>query len=79
MLLAPNGREMWGTSNADGRIYVFDTEERVQTHAIDMPNFGDVHGLAFVWYDDDLVPHVVRDQGGFHSGVDPVLGNVLEY
>ena len=79
VLLAPNGREMWGTSNADGRIYVFDAEERVQTHAIDMPNFGDVHGLAFVWYDDDLVPHVVRDQGGFHSGIDPVLGNVLEY
>jgi mono/diheme cytochrome c family protein len=79
VLLAPNGREMWGTSNADGRIYVFDTEERVQTHAIDMPNFGDAHGLVFVWYDDDLVPHVVRDQGGFHSGVNPALGNTLDY
>lgn len=79
VLLAPNGREMWGTSNADGRIYVFDTEERVQTHAIDMPGFGDAHGLVFLWYDDDLVPHVVRDQGGFHSGVDPALGNVLAY
>ena len=79
VLLAPNGREMWGTSNADGRVYVFDAQERVQTHAIDMPNFGDAHGLVFVWYDDDLVPHVVRDQGGFHSGIDPVLGIVLEY
>ena len=79
VLLAPNGREMWGTSNADGRVYVFDAQERVQTHAIDMPNFGDAHGLVFVWYDDGLVPHVVRDQGGFHSGIDPVLGNVLEY
>ncbi len=79
VLLAPNGREMWGTSNADGRIYVFDTEERVQTHAIDMPNFGDAHGLVFVWYDDDLVPHVVRDQGGFHGGINPALGSVLEF
>jgi DNA-binding beta-propeller fold protein YncE len=79
VLLAPNGREMWGTSNADGRIYVFDTQERVQTHAIDMPNFGDAHGLVFVWYDQDLVPHVVRDQGGFHSGINPARGNVLNY
>ena len=79
VLLAPNGREMWGTSNSDGRIYVFDTAERVQTHAIDMPNFGDAHGLVFVWYDEDLNPHVVRDQGGFHGGINPALGNILEY
>ena len=79
VLLAPNGREMWGTSNADGRIYVFDTQARIQTHAIDMPNFGDAHGLVFVWYDDDLVPHVVRDQGGFHSGINPARGNPLDY
>ncbi len=79
VLLAPNGREMWGTSNADGRIYVFDTEERVQTHAIDMPNFGDAHGLVFVWYDEEGNPHVVRDQGGFHSGIHPARGNALEY
>ncbi len=79
VLLAPNGREMWGTSNADGRVYVFDAEERVQTHAIDMPNFGDAHGLVFVWYDEDLNPHVVRDQGGFHGGIHPARGNALEY
>ena len=79
VLLAPNGREMWGTSNADGRIYVFDAEERVQTHAIDMPNLGDAHGLVFVWYDEDLNPHVVRDQGGFHGGIHPARGNALEY
>ena len=79
VLLAPNGREMWGTSNADGRIYVFDTEQRVQTHAIDMPNFGDAHGLVFVWYDEEGNPHVVRDQGGFHGGIHPARGNALEY
>ena len=79
VLLAPNGREMWATSNADGRIYVFDAERRVQTQAIDMPNLGDAHGLVFVWYDDDLVPHVVRDQGGFHAGINPAEGNPLNY
>ncbi len=79
VLLAPNGREMWGTSNADGKIYVFDTERRVQTDVIDMPNYGDAHGLVFVWYDEDLQPHVVRDQGGFHAGINPARGNALEY
>jgi hypothetical protein len=44
-----------------------------------MPNGGDAHGLVFVWYDEDLQPHVVRDQGGFHAGINPALGNALEY
>jgi hypothetical protein len=79
VLLSPNGREMWATSNADGRVYVFDVATREQTHAIDMPGFGDAHGLVFVWYDDQGQPHVVRDQGGFHSGIDPVGGRPLEY
>ena len=79
VLLAPNGREMWGTSNADAKIYIFDTEQRIQTHTIDMPNFGDAHGLVFVWYDENLQPHVVRDQGGFHAGINPARGNTLEY
>ena len=79
VVLSPNGREMWGTSNSDGKIYVFDVETREQTHVIDMPGFGDAHGLVFVWYDDAGEPHVVRDQGGFHSGINPALGNVLSY
>ena len=70
---------MWGTSNADGQIYVFDAQAREQTHVIDMPNFGDAHGLVWVWYDEDGDPHVVRDQGGFHSGIHPARGNVLDY
>lgn len=79
VLLAPNGREMWGTSNADGQIYVFDAQARVQTHVIDMPNFGDAHGLVWVSYGADGEPQVVRDQGGFHSGVHPARGNTLNY
>ncbi len=79
VLLAPNGREMWATSNAEGRIYVFDTASRTQTKVIDMPYFGDPHGLVWVHYDDDGIPRVVRDQGGFHGGINPAAGNSLNY
>jgi len=79
VLLSPNGREMWGTSNADGAIYVFDAATHEQTHVIEMPGLGEPHGLVFVWYDDEAQPHVVRDQGGFHSGINPALGRPLDY
>ena len=79
LLLAPNGREFWGTSNGEGRIYVFDAASRESTHVIDMPQYGDPHGLVWVHYDEDGVSKVVRDQGGFHNGVDPRLGQALNY
>jgi DNA-binding beta-propeller fold protein YncE/mono/diheme cytochrome c family protein len=79
VLLAPNGREMWATSNAEGRIYVFDTATREQSHVIDMPYHGDPHGLVWVHYDDDGDARVVRDQGGFHNGINPAAGDVLSY
>jgi DNA-binding beta-propeller fold protein YncE len=79
VLLSPNGREMWATSNADGAIYVFDTATHEQTHVIDMPGLGEPHGLVFVQYDEDGQPRVVRDQGGFHSGINPALGRPLDY
>lgn len=77
VLLAPNGREFWCTSNAEGRIYVFDAETHEQTHIIDMPNFGDPHGVVFVHYDENGESKVVRDQGGFHNGIDPRAGRPL--
>ena len=79
VLLAPNGTEMWATSNAEGRIYVFDTGTREQIKVIDMPHHGDPHGLVWVHYDDDGQARVVRDQGGFHNGIDPAAGNALSY
>lgn len=79
VLLAPNGREFWATSNGEGRIYVFDAGKREQTHVIDMPGFGDPHGLVWVHYDQAGVAKVVRDQGGFHNGIDPRRGQVLDY
>lgn len=79
ILLAPNGQEMWVTSNGEGRIYVFDVETREQTHMIEMPGFGDPHGLVWVHYDEDGKARVVRDQGGFHNGVHPAKGKPLAY
>ncbi|MDT8399126.1 MAG: hypothetical protein RQ899_10975 [Pseudomonadales bacterium] len=79
LLLAPNGKEFWATSNGEGRIYVFDEATHEQSHVIDMPGFGDPHGLVWVHYDDRGQSRVVRDQGGFHNGIDPRLGNALDY
>ena len=74
VLLAPNGREMWASSNGEGRIFVFDAATRKQIKVIDMPQFGDAHGLVWVHYDEDGKARVIRDQGGFHNGVDPARG-----
>ena len=77
VLLAPNGKEMWVTSNGEGRIYVFDAATREQLKVIDMPGRGDPHGLVWVKYDDDGDARVVRDQGGFHNGINPAEGRPL--
>ena len=76
VLLSPDGKEMWSTSNGEGRIYVFDAETKEQKNVIDMPG-GDPHGLVWVQYDDNGNGRVVRDQGGFHNGVNPATGNPL--
>ena len=77
VLLAPNGKEMWVTSNGEGRIYIFDAKTREKLKVIDMPGFGDPHGLVWVKYDEDGSARVVRDQGGFHNGVHPAKGKPL--
>lgn len=79
VLLAPNGKEMWPTSNGEGRIYVFDAITHEQLTVIDMPQRGDPHGLVWVHYDEDGQARVVRDQGGFHNGVNPADGVALDY
>lgn len=77
VLLAPNGKEMWSTSNGEGRINVFDVHSREKIAVIDMPEFGDPHGLVWVKYDAKGKARVVRDQGGFHNGVNPHAGRPL--
>lgn len=79
VLLAPNGKEMWTTSNGEGRLYVYDADTHELTHKIDMPQNGDAHGLIWVHYDEDGEARLVRDQGGFHNGVHPALGRPLDY
>ena len=77
VLLSPNGKEMWVTSNGEGRIYVFDAKTRERLEVIDMPYFGNPHGLVWVKYDEDGIGRVVRDQGNFHNGINPAKGMPL--
>jgi len=77
VLLSPDGKEMWATSNGEGSIYVFDAETREQLEVIHMPHRGEPHGLVWVAYDENGQGKVVRDQGGFHNGVNPATGNAL--
>ena len=44
---------------------------------IRIPGGGDLHGLVWVHYDENGEPAVVRDQGGFHNGIDPGNGRAL--
>lgn len=77
VLLSPNGKEMWATSNGEGAIYVFDAETHEQIKVIHMPGYGAPHGLVWVMYDENGEARVVRDQGGFHGGINPVNGKPL--
>ena len=77
--MSPNGKEMWATANGDAQVFVYDAATRQQTHVIDMPNWGEPHGLVWVHYDMSGNARVVRDQGGFRGGIDPVAGVVLDY
>ncbi|MFL2547236.1 MAG: hypothetical protein ACJ0SL_07730 [Candidatus Rariloculaceae bacterium] len=79
VLLSPNGKEMWATSNGEGRIYVYDVETHELLKIIDMPGNGDAHGLIWVHYDENGEPMTVRDQGNFHGGINPADGRALDY
>ena len=79
VLLAPNGKEMWATSNIEGKVWVFDAETHEQIKIIEMPGAGNPHGTVWVHYDADGTARVVRDQGGFHNGINPALGKSLNY
>ncbi|MBI2938942.1 MAG: YncE family protein [Chloroflexi bacterium] len=77
LVLSPDGKEMWATSNGDGKIYVYDTTTYALLAAISLPGYGDAHGLAFAHYGSDGKGRVVADQGDFHGGVDPRNGRAL--
>jgi DNA-binding beta-propeller fold protein YncE len=79
IVLSPNGREMWATSNGEGKLWVYDSDNRKLLDIINMPGFGDAHGLVFVAYDANGSAKVVADQGDFHAGIDPRNGKPLSY
>lgn len=70
---------MWATSNGEGRLYVYDADSRELLKVIDMPQNGDAHGLIWVHYDESGQAMVVRDQGNFHNGINPIEGVALNY
>ncbi|MBI4308104.1 MAG: cupredoxin domain-containing protein [Chloroflexi bacterium] len=53
IILSPDGKELWATSNAEHAIYVIDADKEERTAIIKMPNDGDTHGSTFVRYYDD--------------------------
>jgi DNA-binding beta-propeller fold protein YncE len=79
VLLSPDGKEMWVSSNGSGKLFVYDIETRKLKSEIHLPGYGDPHGIPFVYYDEDGSSRLVSDQNGFHNGVDPQMGRPLEY
>ncbi|TAK21321.1 MAG: hypothetical protein EPO26_15460 [Chloroflexota bacterium] len=72
VLLSPDGKEAWYTSNAEHSIYVLDTATEKITHVIKDPADGDIHGGVWVQYRDDgkggVIGEVVSDYAGLHGG-----------
>ena len=60
-------------------VFLLDPETDEILDVIEMPGFGNPHGLVWVHYDEDGNGRVVRDQGGFHGGIDPYRGVILDY
>tara|TARA_B100001250_G_scaffold414571_1_gene454029 strand:- start:17816 stop:19600 length:1785 start_codon:yes stop_codon:yes gene_type:complete len=79
VLLSPNGKEMWSTSNGEGKLTVYDVDTKETLKIIDMPQNGDAHGMIWVHYDETGKSMVVRDQGNFHGGINPQKGVSLNY
>jgi len=79
IILSPDGTEMWTSSNGSGKLFVYDAQTREEKAVINMPGFGDPHGVSFIYYDEDDKARVVNDQHGFHNGVNPRAGKPLVY
>ncbi|MBI4507199.1 MAG: cupredoxin domain-containing protein [Chloroflexi bacterium] len=53
IIISPDGKELWATSNADHSIVVVDADSEQVVATIKMPNDGDTHGSTFIEYRDD--------------------------
>ncbi len=79
LILSPSGDEIWATSNGEGKIWVYNVADRELVNVIEMPGFGNAHGVSFVYCDRDGTSRVVADQGDFHNRVDPRNGRPINY
>ncbi len=79
VILSPNGKEMWVSSNGAGKLFVYDVKSREEIAQIHLPGYGDAHGMPFVHYYEDGKGRLVVDQNGFHGGVDAQMGKPLNY
>ncbi len=70
VIMSPDGKEMWFTSNAEHGIWIYDTVTG-KMEVIKDPADGDVHGGVFVQYTDDgkggVKGEVVSDYSGLHG------------
>jgi DNA-binding beta-propeller fold protein YncE/cytochrome c553 len=61
VVMSPNGKEIWATSNAWGQIYIVDTDSKKVTKTINIPGRGSVHGVAFIDFEDGKTPKMIQD------------------
>ncbi len=61
VVLSPDGREIWATSNASGQTYIVDTAAKKVTHTITNYGRGSTHGVVFVLFEDGKTPKVMQD------------------
>ncbi|MBI3970227.1 MAG: cupredoxin domain-containing protein [Chloroflexi bacterium] len=71
VLISPDGKEVWATSNAEHAIYVVDTDTEQLKQIIKMPAGGDTHGGTWVQYHADgsggIWGEVVASYTGLHG------------
>jgi DNA-binding beta-propeller fold protein YncE/plastocyanin len=69
IILSPDGKELWATSNADHSIVVVDAEREVVIATLPMPNDGDTHGSTFIQYNSDGKGGVVGEVVSSFTGL----------
>jgi plastocyanin len=71
VILSPDGKELWITSNAEHKIVIYDADKEEKITEIAMPNDGDTHGSTFVQYaknaKGELVGEVVSSFTGLRG------------
>ncbi|MEE8057054.1 MAG: c-type cytochrome, partial [Pseudomonadales bacterium] len=61
VIMSPNGKEIWATSNSSGQTYVIDTESKTVVNTITNYGRGSTHGVVFVYFEDGKTAKVIQD------------------